>query len=57
MDYTSTLETLEDLWLTLSWYSEHQVGNWAILYVLVKLVVLKLLMVVYKVPCSLLVNY
>ena len=36
IDYTSTLETLEDLWLTLSWYCEHQVGGWAILYLLVK---------------------
>ena len=31
----STLETLEDLWFTLSWYSEHQVGCWVILYLLV----------------------
>ena len=37
MDYTSTLETLEDFWMTLSCCSEHQVGGWAILYLLVKL--------------------
>ena len=36
MDYTSTLETLEELWLTLSWYSDHEVEGWAILYLLVK---------------------
>ena len=36
MEYTSTLETLEDFWMSLSWCSEHQVGAWAILYPLVK---------------------
>ena len=36
MDYTSTLETLEDFSMSLSWCSEHQVGAWAILYPLVK---------------------
>ena len=40
MDYTSTLEILEDLWFILSWYSEHQVGGWVILYLLVKVRVL-----------------
>ena len=35
MDYTSTLETLEDFWMRLSWCFEHQVGAWAILYPLV----------------------
>ena len=58
MDYTSTLETLEDLWLTLSWYSEHEVGGWAIIYLLPKVSSPgKLLMVVNKVPCSPSVNY
>ena len=36
MDYTNTLETLEDFWMSLSWCSEHEVGAWAILYPLVK---------------------
>ena len=36
MDYTSTLETIEDFWMTLSWCSKHQVSAWAILYPLVK---------------------
>ena len=36
MDYTSTLETLEGFWMTLSWCFEHQVKAWAILYLLVK---------------------
>ena len=36
MECTSTLETLEDFWMSLSWCSEHQVGAWAILYPLVK---------------------
>ena len=36
MDYTSTLETLEGFWMTLSWCFEHQVKPLAILYPLVK---------------------
>ena len=36
MDYTSTLENIEDFWMTLSRFSEHHVGVWAILYSLVK---------------------
>ena len=40
MEYTSTLETIEDFWMSLSRCSEHQVGAWAILYTLVRLVVL-----------------
>ena len=36
MDYTSTLETLEDFWMTLSWRSKLQIGARAILYPLVK---------------------
>ena len=36
MDYRSTLDILEDLWMTLSWCSEHQVETWAFLYALVK---------------------
>ena len=36
MVYTSTLETLEDIWMSLSRCSEHQVGARAILYPLVK---------------------
>ena len=35
MDYTSTLETLEGFWMTLSRCSEHRVRVWAILYSLV----------------------
>ena len=40
MVYTSTLETLEDFWMSLSWCSKHQVGGWAILYPWLKFVVL-----------------
>ena len=36
MNYTSTLETLEDFWMTLSRWSEDRVGAWAIFYILVK---------------------
>ena len=36
MDYTSTLETLECFWMTLSWCLEHQVKPWVILYPFVK---------------------
>ena len=36
MDYKSTLETLEDFWMTLSWRPELQAGARAILYPLVK---------------------
>ena len=36
MDYTSTLETLEGFWMTLSRCSKHLVRDWAILYSLVK---------------------
>ena len=36
MDYTSTLETLEDFWMTLSLFSEHQFEASVILYPLVK---------------------
>ena len=36
MDYTSTLETLEGLWMTLSWCFAHRVKAWAILYPFVK---------------------
>ena len=36
MDYTSTLQTLEDFWMTLSWCSEHHFRAWAILYPLIK---------------------
>ena len=39
IDYMSILETLEDFWMTLSLCSKHQVGAWAILYPLVKVVV------------------
>ena len=35
-DYTGTLETLEDFWMTLSWRSELLIGAPAILYPLVK---------------------
>ena len=58
MDYTSTLETLEDLWMTLSWCSKHQVAASAILYPLFKVSSpWEFLMVVNKVPCSIRVNY
>ena len=36
MDYTSTLEVLENFWMALSRCSKHPVGAWAILYHLVK---------------------
>ena len=36
MVYTSTLETVEDFWMSLSWCSEHQVGARAIHYPLIK---------------------
>ena len=36
MDDTSALETLGSFWMALSWYSNHQVGAWAILYPLIK---------------------
>ena len=36
MDYKSTLETLENFWMILSWRSELQIGARAILYPLVK---------------------
>ena len=39
MDYTSALETLDDFLMILSWYSEHQVGVWAILSLWLSLVV------------------
>ena len=35
MDYTSTLETLEDFWMTLCWCAELEIGARAILYPLV----------------------
>ena len=40
MDYTSTVETLEDFWMTLSWCFEHQVKAWAILTPWLRLVIL-----------------
>ena len=36
IDYTSTVDILEGLWMILSWCFEHQVGALAILYPLVK---------------------
>ena len=58
MEYTSNLETLEDLSKSLARHCTHHLGAWEILYRLVKVrESQKLLMVVNNAPCSLSVNY
>ena len=58
MDYTSTLESLEDLSNALARHFADHVGAWEILHAFVKVrESQKLLMVVNNVPCSLSVNY
>ena len=58
MEYTSTLEGLEDVSIALASCYEHQVEAWAILFPLVKgRVSYEFLIVVSKAPSSLSVNY
>ena len=58
MEYMSTPETVEGFYNALAGCSEHCVRAWAILYTLVKVRgSWELLIVVSKMPCSLLVNY
>ena len=57
MEYTSTLETLEDCLSALARHYKHQVGVWVILYSLAKVrESQELLMVVNKAPSALLVD-
>ena len=54
MDYTSTLETLEDFWMTLARDCANHIGALEILYGLVKVIESqKLVMLVNKAPSSL----